>query len=81
MRGSGRWPLPLTPMPELKPNVYEHQHPRRPDRLPRRLTPPPEHPAPPNLKIFAWIGLALGIVVLLLALPYLFSYLMAMAGA
>ena len=67
-------------MPELKPNVYEHQPPRRPPRLARRLRPPPEHPAPPNLKVFAWIGLALGLIVLVLALPYLVSYLMALAG-
>ncbi|HET9498161.1 MAG TPA: hypothetical protein VFP83_07530 [Candidatus Limnocylindria bacterium] len=67
-------------MPELKPNVYEHQEPRRPMRLPRRLTPPPEHPAPPNLKVFAWVGLGLGIVVLVLALPYLVSYFLALAG-
>jgi hypothetical protein len=67
-------------MPELKPNVYEHEAPRRPLRLPRRLTPPPEHPAPPNLKIFAWVGLALGIGLLVLALPYLVGYLLALAG-
>jgi hypothetical protein len=67
-------------MRELKPNVYEHQPPRRPLRLPRRLTPPPERPAPPNLKVFAWVGLGLGIVVLVLALPYLVSYLLALAG-
>ncbi len=67
-------------MPELKPNVYEHQAPRRPDRLARRLAPPPEHPAPPNLKIFAWVGLALAIVLLVLAVPYVLGYLMALAG-
>jgi hypothetical protein len=67
-------------MPELKPNVYEHEAPRRPLHLPKRLTPPPEHPAPPNLKVFAWVGLALAIVLLVLALPYLFSYLLALAG-
>jgi hypothetical protein len=67
-------------MPELKPNVYEHQPPRRPLRLPRRLAPPPEHPAPPNLKVFAYVGLGLAIVVLVLALPYLVSYLLALAG-
>jgi hypothetical protein len=73
-------PMPELKTPELKPNAYEHHPPRRPLHLPRRLTPPPEHPAPPNLKIFAWVGLALGIVVLVLALPYLISYLLALAG-
>lgn len=68
-------------MPELKPHVYEHQAPRRPLRLPRRLTPPPEHPAPPNLKIFAWLGLGLGIVVLLVILPYLVAFFLSLAGA
>jgi hypothetical protein len=67
-------------MPELKPNVYEHQPPRRPLRLPRRLTPPPERTAPPSLRVFAWIGLALGVVILVLALPYVIGYLMALAG-
>lgn len=68
------------PMPELKPHIYEHQPPRRPLRLPRRLTPPPEHPAPPSLKVFAWVGLALGIVLVVLALPYVITYILALAG-
>jgi hypothetical protein len=67
-------------MPELKPNVYEHQPPKRPPGLPRRLVPPPEHPSPPNLKIFAWVGLGLGVIVLILAMPYLLAYFMAVAG-
>ncbi|MGH2462666.1 MAG: hypothetical protein ACRDFZ_03445 [Candidatus Limnocylindria bacterium] len=67
-------------MPELKPHIYEHQPPRRPLRLPRRLTPPPEHPAPPSLKVFAWVGLALGIVLVVLALPYVITYILALAG-
>jgi hypothetical protein len=67
-------------MPELKPHAYEHQPPRRPLRLPRRLTPPPARPAPPDLKIFAWVGLGLAIILLVLALPYLVSYLLALAG-
>ena len=50
---SAGWPLPLTPMPELKPNTYEHHPPgvaaRGAGRAApaRRLTPttrPPEHP-------------------------------------
>ena len=67
-------------MRELKPHVYEHQPPRRPLRLPRRLTPPPDHPAPPSLKVFAWVGLALGIILIVLALPYVAAYIMALAG-
>jgi hypothetical protein len=67
-------------MPDLKPHAYEHQPPRRPLRLPRRLKPPPDHPAPPNLKVFAWVGVALALVLMLLALPYLISYFMALAG-
>jgi hypothetical protein len=72
--------MPELRPPELKPNVYEHRPPRRPVRLPRRLVPPPDHPAPPNLKIFAYVGLGLGIVVFALALPYLLTYLFALAG-
>ena len=67
-------------MPEPRPGAYEHQPPRRPPRLPRRLTPPPVHTAPPSLKVFAWVGLGLGIVIVVLAVPYLVAYLMALAG-
>lgn len=64
----------------MEPHPYQHQPPRRPLRLPRRLRPPPERPAPPSLKIFAWVGLGLGLIVIVLAIPYLAAYLLALAG-
>ena len=60
-------------MPDTHP--YEHQRPRRPLHLPRRTTPPPDRPAPPNLRDLAYIGLALTAVLVALAAPYLIGYL------
>lgn len=60
-------------MPETHP--YEHRPPRRPLHLPRRTTPPPERPAPPNLRYLAYVGLALTAVLVALAAPYLIGYL------
>ncbi len=54
---------------------YEHQPPHRPSRLPRRLTPPPERKAAPDLTWFAYIGLALAVIVVVLVVPYLISYI------
>lgn len=62
-------------MPDLEPHPYEHRAPRRPSRLARRTTPPPEHPAPPDLRWLLYIGLALTAVVVALAVPYVVSYL------
>ena len=62
-------------MPDTHPHPYEHRRLRRPLRLPFRTTPPPERPAPPNLRYLAYIGLALTAVLVALAAPYLIGYL------
>jgi hypothetical protein len=59
---------------------YEHQRPKRPLRLPRRTTPPPEHPAPPSLRWLLYIGLALTAVLVALAVPYVVGYLIQLIG-
>lgn len=61
-------------MPELHPHRYEHRRPRRPTRLPRRLKPPPERSEPPDLSLFLYAGLVLAVIVLIVAIPYLISY-------
>jgi len=63
-------------VPELRPHPYEHQRPHRPPRLPRRTTPPPERPAPPDLRLLLFVGIALAAVLAALATPYLLSYLL-----
>ena len=62
-------------MPDTHPHPYEHQPPRRPLHLARRTTPPPDRPAPPNLRYLAYVGLALTAVVVALAVPYVIGYL------
>jgi hypothetical protein len=62
-------------MPDTHPHPYEHQPPRRPSHLARRTTPPPERPAPPNLRYLGYVGLALTAVVVALAVPYIIGYL------
>jgi hypothetical protein len=62
-------------VPDTHPHPYEHQPPHRPSRLARRLAPPPERPAPPNLRYLAYIGLALTAVLVALAAPYVIGYL------
>jgi hypothetical protein len=54
---------------------YEHRPPRRPLHLARRTTPPPDRPAPPNLRYLAYVGIALTAVLMALAAPYLIGYL------
>lgn len=67
-------------MPELRPRPYEHRPPHRPERLARRSTPPPERPAPPDLSLFLYAGLALAVIVMLLAIPYLLQYVVSLLG-
>ena len=62
-------------MPDTHPHPYEHQPPHRPSRLPRRMTPPPERAAPPNLRYLAYVGLALTALLVALAAPYVIGYL------
>ena len=62
-------------MSETHPHTYEHRAPPRPSHLARRTTPPPERPAPPNLRFLAYVGLALTAVVAALAVPYVIGYL------
>jgi hypothetical protein len=63
-------------LPDLsQPHKYEHQRPRRPSHLPKRLTPPPERSEPPDLTLFLYAGVVLLIVLLVLAIPYVVGYL------
>jgi hypothetical protein len=63
-------------MSETHPHSYEHQRPRRPSHLAHRTTPPPNRPAPPNLRYLLYVGLALTAVVVALAVPYIIGYLL-----
>lgn len=68
-------------MPDLRRHPYEHQPPHRPARLPRRTTPPPARPDPPDLRLLLFVGIALAAVLVALAMPYLVSYLIQALGA
>lgn len=59
----------------LRPRRYEHRRPRRPSRLPRRLSPPPDREPPPDLSLFLYAGIVLAVIVVLLLVPYLIGYL------
>ncbi|HUF05870.1 MAG TPA: hypothetical protein VMP86_00625 [Candidatus Binatia bacterium] len=63
-------------MPDLtQPHKYEHQRPRRPSHLPKRLTPPPERAGAPDLSLFLYAGIVLALILVVLAIPYLIGYL------
>ncbi len=63
-------PGPNLKLPDLSaPHKYEHRRPRRPPHLPKRLTPPPERAEPPDLSLFIYAGIAIAIVLVILALP------------
>lgn len=69
-------PGPRLRLPDLsKPNRYQHQRPRRPSHLPKRLTPPPDREGPPDLSLFLYAGLALALVLVVVAIPYVIGYL------
>lgn len=71
----------LRHLPELKTRPYEHQKPRRPSRLPRRTVPPPDRADPPDLRLFLYAGIALAVIVMLVAIPYLIQYLVTLLSA
>lgn len=58
-----------------QPNKYVHRKPKRPPHLPRRLTPPPERPGPPDLSLFLYAGLVLALILVIVAVPYVIGYL------
>ena len=63
-------PGPSLKLPDLtEPHKYEHRRPRRPPHLPKRLTPPPERAAPPDLSLFLYAGIVIAIVLVILAIP------------
>jgi hypothetical protein len=69
-------PEPRFQLPDLsQPHRYEHRKPRRPRRLPKRLTPPPPRSAPPDLSLFLYAGVVLLVILGVLAVPYLIGYL------
>ena len=67
-------------MPDTRPHPYEHRPPRRPSHLARRTTPPPERPAPPNLRYLLYVGLGLTAIVAALAVPYIVGYLIQLVA-
>jgi len=69
-------PAPRLKLPDLsEPHKYEHQRPRRPANLPRRLTPPPARTGPPDLSLFLYAGMVLALVLVILAIPYAIGFL------
>jgi hypothetical protein len=63
-------------LPDIsQPRRYEHRKPRRPSHLPRRLTPPPERPEPPDLSLFLYAGMVLALILVIVAIPYVIGYL------
>ena len=73
--------MPSLRLPTARPTKYEHTKPHRPSHLPRRLNPPPERPAAPDMTWFAYIGLALAFVVVILVVPYLLSYVVELLSS
>ena len=68
-------------LPDLSgPHKYEHQRPRRPAHLARRLTPPPVRVEPPDLSLFLYAGLVLALILLILAIPYAISFMITVVS-
>lgn len=63
-------------MPDLRPHPYQHQPPRRPRGLARRVEPPPARNDPPDLRWLLYAGVILTAVIVALATPYLIAYLL-----
>ncbi len=59
---------------------YRHKPPRRPPRLPRRLTPPPERQTV-DITWMVYIGVGLAMILALLAIPYAIRYIIEILGA
>jgi hypothetical protein len=72
--------MSLDRLPDPRPNPYRHEPPRRPERLPRRTTPPPERRAPPDLSLFMYVGIALAALLAALATPYVIGYVVEALG-
>jgi hypothetical protein len=71
--------VPILRLPDpSRPNRYEHRRPRRPSHLPRRLKPPPLRARPPDLTLFLYAGMALALILIIVAIPYLITYLIAL---
>ena len=69
-------------LPDLsRPKRYEHQKPHRPSHLARRLQPPPERQAPPDLTLFLYAGIVLAVILMILAIPYMIGYLVELMSA
>jgi hypothetical protein len=67
-------------LPDLsQPNRYEHRKPRRPPHLPKRLTPPPDREAPPDLTLFLYAGIVIAVILAIVAIPYVIGYLFEVA--
>jgi hypothetical protein len=73
-------PDPKLKLPDLsQPHKYEHRRPHRPSHLPKRLTPPPARSEPPDLTWFLYAGIVIGIVLVVVAIPYLVAFLFEVA--
>ena len=53
---------------------YHHEPPRRPPRLPRRLEPPPERHTV-DISWMVYIGIALALILAIVAIPYVIAYI------